>query len=75
MKKKKSFITLLVAFCLIIPAMFMLTACGSDTLTKLTNNSGFVVEGGNFVEGSVLEANVIDSTSDEYEDALTLIAF
>ncbi len=74
MTKKKSFITFLFAFCLIIPAMFMFTACGSNILSKLSNDNGFVVEGGDFAEGVVLEANVIDSTSDEYEQTMTLIA-
>lgn len=63
MTKKKSFITLLLAFCLIVSAMFMLTACGSDKQIKLSNDSGFEIVGGGFEEGSVLNAKKVEISS------------
>lgn len=48
-----------------IVSCFCIGACSSPPLTKLSNASGFVVEGGNFAEGSVLVANAIDRTSAE----------
>lgn len=36
MTKKKSFITLLLVFCMIIPAMFMISACGATVETTVT---------------------------------------
>lgn len=38
MTKKKSFVALLLAFCMIIPAMFMVTACGKTVRTTITDS-------------------------------------
>lgn len=39
MTKKKSIVTLLLAFCMIIPAMFMVTACGNTVRTTINDSA------------------------------------
>lgn len=51
-----------------------LTACDFGGSDKLTNEGGFTVVGGNFEEGSVLETSLIDSESEDYYQAIALIA-
>lgn len=79
MKSKRKILFSVILALISIVFYFGLTACGTDadadkTLTKLTNDVGFVVDGGGFAEGSVLEASVIDSESEDYKQAITLIA-
>ena len=74
MTKKKSFISLVLAICLIIPVMFMLTACGGNNTQTLKSDDGIVVEGGNFEDGAVLETSEIDSESSDYKTTISLIA-
>lgn len=59
---KKKILSLILAICLIIPCSLFLTACGSG---KLSNDSGFKLEGGGFEKGSVLNSNKIESTSED----------
>lgn len=49
------------------------SACLYANSDKLTNENGFVVEGGRFEKGSILEASLIDGESKEYSQVLTAI--
>lgn len=73
-KTEKSILSTLFLTLICMISCIGLSACSFGNGGKLTNENGFVVEGGNFAEGSVIEARVIDSTSNEYEETLTIIA-
>lgn len=49
------------------------SACIFVNSGKLTNESGFIVEGGRFEKGSILEASLIDGESEEYSQVLATI--
>lgn len=59
---KKKILSLILAICLIIPCSLFLTACGSK---KLSNDSGFKLEGGGFEKGSVLVTDKLENTSED----------
>lgn len=69
MTKKKSFISLVLAFCLIIPAMFMLTACGGNNTQTLKSDDGIAVVG-EFEKGAELKTDKVELSS---EDATTIL--
>lgn len=52
-----------------IVSCFGMTACGSNTLS---NDSGFVVEG-DFEEGAVLDASLINSENEDYSSTISII--
>lgn len=61
--------------CLIVLALIMsltlcfgLTACSDKTVEQLKNESGALLEGGEFEKGSVLNFDTVDTTSEEAED-------
>ena len=70
--KKLSLLTLL----LLLTSIFSLCliSCGDKTLETLQNELGIVLDGGGFEEGSVLNADEIDLTSEVGVDALAKIA-
>lgn len=68
MTKKKSFISLVLAFFLFVPVL-MLTACGSDKTTMLKSDDGIKVEG-EFKKGSELKTNKITLSSSAAEAIL-----
>lgn len=72
--KHKSILSAILFAFLSITLCFGLSACAFDESGKLTNESGFVVEGGGFEQGSVLEASAIESESEEYRRIITAIA-
>lgn len=75
MKSCSRKILLSVLFVLIsLATCFGLVACGFGSFGKLTNESGFVVEGGGFEEGAVLEASSIDGESEEYDQTLAAVS-
>lgn len=67
-RKKSVFLAVLLA---LLSAVLCFAACAFDGTVKLTNASGFIVQGG-FEEGCVLEARAMDSESEDY--ALTIAA-
>ena len=74
MKKKSLLVTI---FLLLIAVFaFSFTACdkGSTTLKSLENDSGIVVDGGGFKEGSALVSNKIVATTEEAAEVLSAIA-
>lgn len=71
---RKILLSLLVAI-ISVAVCFGLAACNFGALNnKLSNENGFIVEGGNFAEGAVLEASLVESTDADYEQAMTVIA-
>ena len=67
MTKRKSIWTFVLAFCCILSAMFVLTACGGDKdkkIDKIETESG-IVASGEFNKGDTLICNPINSQSDE----------
>lgn len=68
---RKIVLSMIFAFISIV-SCFGLVACGSDNSIKITNDDGFAVVG-EFEEGSVLETSVIDETSTEGKQVMSLI--
>ena len=67
MTKRKSIWTFVLAFCCILSAMFVLTACGGNKdkkIDKIETESG-IVASGEFNKGDTLICNPINSQSDE----------
>ena len=64
MTKKKSFISLVLAFCLIIPAMFLLSACGGNNTQTLKSDDGIAVVG-EFEKGAELKTDKVEVSSDD----------
>lgn len=64
--KKQSLI--LLAVILTLALCLSLTACNGKTVEQLQNEFGALLEGGKFEEGSVLNFDAVDSTSEEAED-------
>lgn len=74
MFKKKTIWAFVLMICLIIPAMFMLTACKSnDTVDMLTGTGGITAEG-EFKKGTTLSSESIQKTSAIYSTILQNIA-
>lgn len=64
--KKQSLI--LLAVLLTLALCLSLSACNGKTVEQLQNEFGALLEGGKFEEGSVLNFDAVDSTSEEAED-------
>ena len=64
--KKLSLITLAVILSLALCCS--LTACSDKTVEQLKNESGALLEGGEFEKGSVLNFDTVDTTSENAED-------
>lgn len=71
--KKSIFLTFVLALISLISCL-SLTACSFNNTEKITNDAGFVVEGGGFEKGCTLEANIIDSESQEYSQIMNKIS-
>lgn len=77
--RKGSFLLTIFLALIMILSCFGLSACNPElpeipvTSGKLTNESGFVVEGGDFGEGATLSASAIDEESEDYSQVITAI--
>lgn len=77
--RKGSFLLTMFLALIMILSCFGLSACNPElpeipvSSGKLTNESGFVVEGGDFGEGAALSASVIDGESEDYAQVITAI--
>lgn len=67
--------TLLIVFLALITVVscFCLSACGLGSTSKLTSESGVVVEGGDFEKDCTLDASLIDSESEGYSQVISAI--
>ena len=77
MTKKKSIWAFVLAFMFILPAMFMLTACGDNkdkTITEISTESG-IVANGEFKKGDTLVSSSIDTTSEEGQNAIAKLEY
>lgn len=66
-KNKSILMSALIAL-ILVAACFCLTACGSDSLDKLTSDNGFEIVGGDFEKGSVLNTDKVEITSDTADE-------
>lgn len=75
MFKKKSFLTLILAIFIVMPAMLIMTACGNndDSLNKINGAKNVVAEG-EFKKGTTLAVNELTSTDSSYAQALERVA-
>ena len=74
-KKSKFYLSFVLAVLLIIPCMFLFTACGNNTLNNLSNTEmGITIDGGKFEKGSTLSVEKYDNNSTKGQGALTRIA-
>lgn len=74
-KKSKFYLSFVLAVLLIIPCMFLFTACGNNTLNNLTNTEmGVTINGGKFEKGSTLSVEKYENNSTAGQEALTKIA-
>lgn len=71
--KKSISLTIILALVAIVLCLCF-SACDTDEIGRLTNEVGFIIEGGGFEEGAVLEASVIAEDSDEGIAALDAIS-
>lgn len=77
MTKKKSIWAFVLAFMFILPAMFLLTACGDNkdkTITEISTESG-IVANGEFKKGDTLVSSSIDTTSEEGQNAIAKLEY
>lgn len=77
MTKRKSILTFVLAFCCILSAMFVLTACGGNKdkkIDKIETESG-IVASGEFNKGDTLICNPINSQSDEGKTVIEKIKY
>ena len=80
MREKANVKRTLISVLLMLVMLFgtaMFSACfllGGETLDKLQTETGIVVDGGAFEEGSVLVSNVINVASEEGKSVLEAIA-
>ena len=65
MKNKKSILTMVLALCLIIPAMLIITACGGNNVDKLDGANNIVAEG-KFEKGTNLLVDKVNKTNSSY---------
>ena len=70
---KKLFVTLS-CICLLIAIAFSFTGCFDKTVTTLQNDSGLIIDGGGFKEGSSLVCNEIKAETEDAKEVLSVIA-
>ena len=70
---KKIFVTLS-CICLLIAIAFSFTGCFDKTVTTLQNDSGLIIDGGGFKEGSSLVCNEIKAETEDAKEVLSVIA-
>lgn len=69
MKKLKTYVSLFLTFLMVIPCMFIFSACGKK-VNKLSNDElSLTVSGGNFKKGTTLDAYVVKENTREYSKA------
>ena len=73
MTKKKSIWAFVLALCLIIPAMFMMTACGDNTV-EIINGTNNIVAEGKFEKGSTLSSDKIETSDSSYSTTMAKIS-
>lgn len=71
--KNNFFKSILFVICSIVLILILTSCFSSEKIDKLRTESGIVVEGVKFEEGSVLEANIVDSKNQEYSSIITKI--
>lgn len=72
LRRRRIFIALFSALILSF-SCFALTACGAGDSNKISNDGGFIVEGGGFEKGCVLETTLLSADSEEYASAISAV--
>ena len=71
--KKKILLTAMLLLLIAVSTLF-LTGCFDKTVTTLQNDSGLIIDGGGFKEGSSLVCNEIKAETEDAKEVLSVIA-
>ena len=73
MIKKKSIFAFVLSICLIISTMLLMTACGDNTVDKLSGTGDIVAEG-KFEKGLTISSNRLENTDSSYSATIAKIS-